>query len=295
MFQPFDPMQSPGKRRRFKPIPVRTLLPNVITLLAMCAGLTAIRMAFEVRMELALAGIVFAAVLDGIDGRVARMLKGTSKFGAELDSLADFVNFGVAPALVLYFWGLHELSSVGWIAALVFAICAGLRLARFNVMIDDPGRPAWAGNFFTGIPAPAGAITVLLPIYLNFLGMPRNIAVISFTLIYTLAIAFLMVSRLPVFSGKRVGKRVPPDMVLPVFVVVVLFFALLISFPWQVLSIGTLIYLVCLPLGWWSFRNHERKDAAAAAAAAPASLSTDDERMPGSAEQASDERPTRLN
>ena len=131
-------------------------------------------MAFENRYVLALAAIVFAAILDGIDGRLARLLKGTSRFGAELDSLADFVNFGVAPALILYFWGLHDLKSAGWIAAMVFAICAGLRLARFNVMIDDPDRPAWAGNFFVGVPAPAGAITVLLPIYVAFLGLPRS-------------------------------------------------------------------------------------------------------------------------
>src|SRR6202163_738181 len=178
-------------KRRFRRIPVRTLVPNVITLLALCAGLTAIRMAFENRYVLALAAIVFAAFLDGIDGRLARFLKGTSRFGAELDSLADFVNFGVAPALILYFWGLHELKSAGWIAALVFAICAALRLARFNVMIEDPDKPPWAGNFFTGIPAPAGAITVLLPIYLNFLGLPRLSFVAPVTLVYTLAIAFL--------------------------------------------------------------------------------------------------------
>ena len=135
----------------------------------------------EDKLELALAAIVFAALLDGIDGRIARMLKGTSRFGAELDSLADFVNFGVAPALILYFWGLHELKSAGWIAALVFAICAGLRLARFNVMIDDPNKPIWAGNFFTGIPAPAGAITVLLPIYLTFLGVPMGLVTVWFT------------------------------------------------------------------------------------------------------------------
>src|SRR6187551_3973971 len=143
VFQPFDPNRSPDRARRFRQIPVRTLVPNAITLLALCAGLTAIRVAFEGRLELALAAIVFAALLDGIDGRIARMLKGTSKFGAELDSLADFVNFGVAPGLILYFWGLHELKSFGWIAAMVFAICAGLRLARFNVMIDDPNKPAW--------------------------------------------------------------------------------------------------------------------------------------------------------
>src|SRR6185503_13162027 len=184
----FSPNHSPEKRRRFKPIPVRTLVPNLITLLALCAGLTAIRVAFEGQLELALAAIVFAALLDGIDGRVARFLKGTSKFGAELDSLADFVNFGVAPALILYFWGLHEIKSVGWIAAMVFAICAALRLARFNVMIDDPNKPAWAGNFFTGIPAPAGAITVLLPIYLYFLGISNGLVTVWVTLVYTLAI-----------------------------------------------------------------------------------------------------------
>src|SRR5262249_48224391 len=169
---PFHPERMQARRRRFRQIPVRTLVPNMITLLALCAGLTAIRLAFEQKLEWAVAAIVFAAALDGIDGRVARMLKGTSRFGAELDSLADFVNFGVAPALILYVWGLHELKSAGWIAAMVLAICAGLRLARFNVMIDDPNKPIWARNFFTGIPAPAGAITVLLPIYVTFLGVP---------------------------------------------------------------------------------------------------------------------------
>jgi CDP-diacylglycerol--serine O-phosphatidyltransferase len=267
VFPPFDPAPPPF-RRRFKAIPVRTLLPNLITLLALCAGLTAIRLAVEDKLDLALAAIVFAALLDGIDGRIARMLKGTSRFGAELDSLADFVNFGVAPALILYFWGLHELKSAGWIVALVFAICAGLRLARFNVMIDDPNKPLWAGNFFTGIPAPAGAITVLLPIYLGFLGVPVSLITIWITFFYTLAIAFLMVSRLPVFSGKRVGKRVPPEMVLPVFVMVVLFFAMLVSYPWQVLTVGTLAYLACLPLGLLSYREYRRKDAAAATPAA---------------------------
>src|SRR6202051_2827491 len=189
-------------KRRFRRIPVRTLVPNVITLLALCAGLTAIRMAFENRYVLALAAIVFAAFLDGIDGRLARFLKGTSRFGAELASLADFVNFGVAPALILYFWGLHDLKSAGWIAAMVFAICAALRLARFNVMVDDPDKPAWASNFFVGVPAPAGAITVLLPIYLQFLGLPHSDFVAPLTFIYTLGIAFLMVSRVPGFFGE---------------------------------------------------------------------------------------------
>jgi CDP-diacylglycerol--serine O-phosphatidyltransferase len=254
LFPPFEPDRNEPRRRRFRPIPVRLLVPNVITLLALCAGLTAIRLAVEDRLEWAVAAIVFAAMLDAVDGRIARLIKGTSRFGAELDSLADFVNFGVAPALILYFWQLKELKSAGWIAAMVFATCAGLRLARFNVAIEDPNRPAWAANFFVGMPAPAGAITVLLPIYLQFLGLPIPSPL---TFLYTLAIAILMVSRLPVYSGKKL-TRVPREMVLPVFVVVVLFVALLISYPWPVLTLGTLAYLACLPLGWMSYRRLER-------------------------------------
>ncbi len=244
------------RRRRFRPIPVRMLVPNVITLLAICAGLTAIRLSTEGRMELAVAAIVFAAVLDGVDGRVARMIKGQSKFGAELDSLADFVNFGVAPGLILYFWQLHDLNNGGWIAAMVFAISGGLRLARFNATMDDPNKPAFAANYFTGVPAPLGAICVLLPIYLAFLGMPQPPA--ALTALYTLLIAFLMVSRLPVFSGKTVRLRVPPEMVLPVFVSVVFFIALLIGYPWHILSACTVLYLLSLPFGWKSYRDHER-------------------------------------
>ena len=264
-FPPFQRDKAQPRRRRFRAIPVRTLVPNVITLLALCAGLTAIRLAAEGTLEWAIYAIVFAAVLDGIDGRVARLLKGTSRFGAELDSLADFVNFGVAPGLTLYFWGLHDFKSAGWIAAMVFAIAAGLRLARFNVMVDDPNRPAWAANFFTGIPAPAGAITVLLPVYIHFLGLPRWPVMAPLTLVYTLAIAFLMVSRLPVYSGKRLGTRVQPDFVLLVIISVVVFFALLISYPWVVLTTGTLAYLLSLPFGWMSYRDLVRGDAAALA------------------------------
>ena len=285
----FDPDRRQRRIQRLRQIPVRTLVPNVITLLALCAGLTGIRLAFEERYELALGAIVFAAMLDAVDGRVARMIKGTSRFGAELDSLADFVNFGVAPGLILYHWGLKPLGNLGWIAAMVFAICAGLRLARFNVQIEDPNRPPWSGNFFTGIPAPAGAITVLLPMYLFFLGIQIPLAI---TLIYTIAIAALMISRLPVFSGKKVGTRVPPEMVLPVIIVAVLFIALLISYPWIVLSIGTLAYLACLPLGWWSYRRYQQADAALAAAPAAGS----DRAARAAPDRAhDDERPARLN
>jgi CDP-diacylglycerol--serine O-phosphatidyltransferase len=292
MHTPYDPKSSEMRRRRFRPIPVRMLVPNVITLLAICAGLTAIRLSTEGRMELAVAAIVFAAILDGIDGRVARMIKGQSKFGAELDSLADFVNFGVAPGLILYFWQLHDLNNVGWIAAMIFAISGGLRLARFNATMDDQTKPAFAANFFTGVPAPAGAITVLLPIYLAFVGSPQPPAVL--TTLYTLLIAILMVSRLPVFSGKTTRMRVAPEMVLPVFVSVVFFIALLISFPWYILSIGSICYLLSLPVGWKSYRDQGRKVAAQAMASAEPSAHGD---LPSAAplsEPEQDNRPPRL-
>jgi CDP-diacylglycerol--serine O-phosphatidyltransferase len=293
----FEPRYSYAelRRRRFRPIPVRMLVPNVITLLAICAGLTAIRLSTEGRMELAVAAIVFAAVLDGLDGRVARMIKGQSKFGAELDSLADFVNFGVAPGLILYFWQLRELHDGGWIAAMVFAISGGLRLARFNASMDDPNRPPFASNYFTGVPAPAGAVTALLPVYLAFLGVWTPPALV--TAVYTLVIAFLMVSRLPEFSGKSVRMRVPPEMVLPVFVSVVFFIALLIGYPWYILSLCTVLYLLSLPVGWKSYRNHQRKAAAQTAAAQSPAIPTE----PASpfvstiSEVDQDDRPARLN
>ncbi|MEH2535303.1 CDP-diacylglycerol--serine O-phosphatidyltransferase [Bradyrhizobium sp. AZCC 1588] len=289
-----DPKYPELRRRRFRPIPVRMLVPNVITLLAICAGLTAIRLSIEGRMELAVAAIVFAAVLDGVDGRIARMIKGQSKFGAELDSLADFVNFGVAPGLMLYFWQLQELNNGGWIAAMVFAIAGGLRLARFNASIDDPNKPAFAANYFTGVPAPAGAILAMLPFYLAFLGVPKPPA--TLTAAYTLLIAFLMVSRLPVFSGKTVKMRVPPEMVLPVFVSVVFFVALLIGYPWHILSIGSVLYLVSLPWGWKSYRDHER-NAALAAQPAPTAETTPSSPATFSPtpSDTEDERPARLN
>lgn len=283
---------APDRRRRFRPIPVRMLVPNIITLLALCAGLTAIRLTIEGRIELALGAIVFAAALDGIDGRVARMIKGQTRFGAELDSLADFVNFGVTPGLILYFWKLNELANVGWIAAMVFAISGGLRLARFNVAIDDPNKPAYAENFFTGVPAPAGALCVLLPIYLSLLGAPALPAIVI--VFYVLAIAFLMVSRLPVFSGKKIGVRVPREMVLPVIVLVIFVIALLIGYPWHVLSAGTFLFLCSLPIGWMSYREQERRAAEVTAAAnnAPAQSAPF---TPHAAEAVQDERPQRLN
>jgi CDP-diacylglycerol--serine O-phosphatidyltransferase len=237
------------------------VLPNLVTLLALCSGLTAIRMAIETRWDYAIGAIVIAAVLDALDGRVARLLKGTSRFGAELDSLADFVNFGVAPALVLYSWLLQEVRSIGWIAALVFAISAALRLARFNVSIDDPNKPAWAVHFFTGVPAPAGALAVLLPVYLEFVGLlPHWAELAPIVAIYVVVIALLMVSRLPTFSGKKFGSRIRRDLVLPLFVAAVLVVALLVSYPFEMLALGATAYLVSIPV---AFRWHAKYASAA--------------------------------
>ncbi|MBX9709814.1 MAG: CDP-diacylglycerol--serine O-phosphatidyltransferase, partial [Xanthobacteraceae bacterium] len=177
---------------------------------------------------------------------------------------------------------------------MIFAISGGLRLARFNATMDDPNKPAFAANFFTGVPAPAGAICVLLPMYLVLVGLPQLPAMI--TALFTLVIAFLMVSRLPVFSGKMVGGRVPPDMVVPVVVCVVLFIAVLISYPWHLLSVGSLIYLICLPLGWRSYRDNERRAAAQMAAAGSGMAAAPAPYAPvPPGETSPDERPPRLN
>jgi CDP-diacylglycerol--serine O-phosphatidyltransferase len=185
---------------------------------------------------------------------------------------------------VLYAWGLGTLKSVGWIAVLVFAICAALRLARFNVMLDDPNRPPYAANFFVGMPAPAGAIVVLLPVYLEFLGMPRTIVAIALALLYAMGIALLMISRLPTWSGKRMGSRVPRDQVIMVFVLMVLFAALLISYPWEVLAGGTLPYLAAIPFALAHYRRLERAHMVAAGGI-----------MPQPPAEAAESRPDRLN
>lgn len=267
LFQPFDPEEG-GPRRLRRPlpqVPVRTVLPNLVTLLALCAGLTSIRMATEQRFMLAVAFIAIAAALDGIDGRMARFLKSTSRFGAELDSITDFLNFGVAPAILLYVWSLGELQSVGWMAALIFAICAALRLARFNVALDKPDKPDWHASFFVGVPAPAGAMVVMLPIYLEFVAIPHGFLTAPVVLVYTIAIGLLMVSKVPTWSGKLIGRRISREAVAPLFVGGVLTVAFLVSFPWQTMSVLALAYLGALPLSWRSYQRQLQAEAAKAA------------------------------
>ncbi len=251
------------KKRRFPRVPVNVLIPNIITLLALCSGLTSIRMAMEGRYELAVGAILLAAILDALDGRVARMLKGSSRFGAELDSLVDFVNFGVAPALLLYIWLLHELRSIGWIAVLAFALCMVLRLARFNVALDNPGKPAWRDNYFTGVPAPAGAVVLLLPLYLHKLGVPSIMFMAIPIVVFCAIMAFMLVSQIPTYSGKLLGQRVSRDAVLPIIILAVLFTAILLSFPWLTLAVGSFAYLASIPLAAARYRKLEAQYQAA--------------------------------
>ena len=246
---------------RHNKIPVRMLVPNFFTLLSLCAGLTAIRMAIELRYELAIALVVIAALLDGVDGRLARALKAQSRFGAELDSLADFVNFGVAPAVILFIWGLGGLPrGFGWIVALVFALATGLRLARFNTMLEVE-KPKWQSDYFTGMPAPAGAIAVLLPLYLDGLGLfdvrswPWLIA------LFTAGMAAMLVSTIPTFSGKLLGERISREFVLPIFVGAAALVALLVTYPYGTLTLVTLLYLAAIPVSYRRFEQKMREPA----------------------------------
>ena len=233
---------------RLREIPLRMMVPNLITVLAICAGLTGIRLAFEGRYELAVAMVLVAAFLDGIDGRIARMMRATSNFGVQMDSLADIVNFGVAPALVLYVYVLDQARSFGWIAALIFAISAGLRLARFNVMVDRPNKPKWLSEYFVGVPAPAGALLVMLPVYVGFLGIEVSPFYSYASAVYTVLIGYLLVSRIPVWSGKAQGV-IRRENALPFILVVVVYVALLMSFTWEVLAATSVLYLCTIPFG----------------------------------------------
>ena len=249
------PIMTQADARTFRPIPIRYLLPNLLTLMALCSGVTAIRFAVEGRFELSVAGIIVAIFLDAVDGRLARYLQGTSRFGAELDSLADFVNFGVAPAIMVYFWSLNALRTFGWVVCLMLAIGCALRLARFNVALDSPAKPSWASGYFTGMPAPAGALLAMAPLYLGFLGIIDEGHPFAKTIsAYEIIIAALMVSRIPTFSGKTIS-RIPREFFLPILALLALFVVFLISYPWETLTTLTATYLLLLPFGVLSYRR----------------------------------------
>ena len=244
------------------------LVPNMLTILGLCAGMSSIRYAMDGRYELAVILIGAAVVLDGLDGRSARMLNLTSKLGAELDSLADFLSFGVAPAILAYMWTLHDVRGVGWAVAMLFATCCALRLARFNTELEAPDRPGWTQYFFTGIPAPAAAGLALTPLIASFVigdGIARSWALNAVFLVF---VAAMMVSRLPTFSIKKI--RIAPDRVLPTLLLASVVIVGLVVETWLTLSLIGLVYLLSIPVAVVVARRMRNREAAATPSALPA-------------------------
>ncbi|MEZ5862321.1 MAG: CDP-diacylglycerol--serine O-phosphatidyltransferase [Geminicoccaceae bacterium] len=241
-------MAGKFRRRRLRPRPVLHFVPNMFTILGLCAGMTGIRYAFDGRWQLAVGFILAAAVFDGLDGRSARLLKMTSKLGEQLDSLADFLSFGVAPAIIVYLWVLHDVRGLGWAVALVFATCCALRLARFNAELDAPERPRWALYFFTGVPAPAAAGLALLPIMASFVIGSELVRAWWLNGLVLVTVALLMVSRVPTFSVKRL--RIKPALVIPTMILGVFVAVLLVTEVWLMLTLVGLAYLLSIPVSW---------------------------------------------
>jgi CDP-diacylglycerol--serine O-phosphatidyltransferase len=240
-------------RSRLQPQTFTRMLPNLATVMATCSGLSAIRFALLDNYQLATVAVIIAAILDAMDGRLARLLGAASDFGAELDSLSDFVSFGVAPAIILYILAMHKWRGVGWCICLFFAVCTSLRLARFNVMSRDPDKTAWPSQFFKGVPAPAGALIGLFPLILYLatgLSLFSSPILCGFFLCLSGA---LMISRLPTFSFKSVN--IPNRWVPVVLVIVGLVVASLLNAPWETLSICVLFYLLSIPIGGVSFKK----------------------------------------
>ena len=234
----------------------RMLLPNMLTLIGVCIGLTSIRFALDGRFEFAIIAIIFAALIDGLDGRIARLIKGTSKVGKELDSLTDMISFGVAPAFIMYFWKLNVLGKFGWLLCLVYVICVALRLARFNVNSNQ--EPSWKDNFFEGVPSPAGGILVLSPLILDLSGFDYfelNYNVI--VPIFFIMTSFLLISKFPSYSFKRIA--IPRKTTIFLLFGIVLFFGLLLIYTFNVIAISIFIYLLLLPISCLHFQNIKKK------------------------------------
>lgn len=245
-------MKEHAPHSRRKPPHLARIIPNAITITALCTGLSAIRFALVERWELAISLILIAAILDAMDGRIARLLRADSHFGAELDSLSDFISFGVAPAVVLFLYSLHLWKGTGWALTLFFSTCMALRLARFNTNIDAI-TPEWTKGFSVGVPAPAAAIIALFPLMCSFAleenwqGMPLFFAA------SLLLSGLLMISRIPTFVLKNV--RVPHPFVRPLLMMVAVFMAALFSIPWWTLSLGTILYLLSIPVSFIAYRH----------------------------------------
>ena len=234
----------------------RMILPNMLTLIGVCIGLTSIRFALDGRFEFAIMAIIFAALIDGLDGRIARLIKGTSKVGKELDSLTDMISFGVAPAFIMYFWKLNSLGRFGWLLCLIFVICVALRLARFNVNSNQ--EPSWRDNFFEGVPSPAGGILVLTPLIISLSGF--DFIELNYNLIvpiFFVATSFLLISKFPSYSFKKIV--IPRKTTIFLLFGIVLFFGLLLIYTFNVITISALVYLILLPISYFHFQKIKKK------------------------------------
>ena len=235
----------------------RVILPNMLTLIGVCIGLTSIRFALDGKFEFAIIAIIFAALIDGLDGRIARIIKGTSKVGKELDSLTDMISFGVAPAFIMYFWKLSTLGRLGWLLCLIYVICVALRLARFNVNSNQ--EPSWRDNFFEGVPSPAGGILVLTPLIIsltnfNYININYNIVVPAFFIITSL----LLISKFPTYSFKKIVIQRKATIFL--LFGVVLFFGLLLVYPFIMISLSAIIYLLLIPISYFNYQKLKKQN-----------------------------------
>ena len=233
----------------------RMLLPNMLTLIGVCIGLTSIRFALSGEFHLAIIAIIFAALIDGLDGRIARLIKGTSKVGKELDSLTDMISFGVAPAFIMYFWKLNTLGRFGWLLCLIYVICVALRLARFNISSNQ--EPSWKDNFFEGVPSPAGGILVLTPLIISLTGF--NYIELNFDIItpvFFIATSFLLISKFPSYSFKKIVIQRKATIFL--LFSIILFFGLLLIYTFEVISISSIIYLLILPISFFHYQKMKK-------------------------------------
>ena len=234
----------------------RMILPNMLTLIGVCIGLTSIRFALDGKFEFAIIAIIFAALIDGLDGRIARLIKGTSKVGKELDSLTDMISFGVAPAFIMYFWKLNTLERFGWLLCLIYVICVALRLARFN--INSNQEPSWRDNFFEGVPSPAGGILVLTPLIISLSGF--DYIQLNFNLIvpiFFVATSLLLISKFPSYSFKKIVIQRKSTIFL--LFGIVLFFGLLLIYTFNVIAISILIYVILLPISFFHFQKLKKQ------------------------------------
>ena len=230
----------------------RMLLPNMLTLIGVCIGLSSIKFALDEKFKLAIVAIIFAAVIDGLDGRIARLIKGTSKVGKELDSLTDVISFGVAPSFVMYFWLLNNLGKFGWLLCLIYVVCVTLRLARFNVNSNE--EPSWKDNFFEGVPSPAGGILVLIPLILSLSGF--DFLIINYNIlvpVFFISVSFLLISKFPTYSLKKI--IIPRSMTVFLLFGIVLFFGLLLIYPFKVIFLSGFIYLSLIPISFLHYRK----------------------------------------